>query len=152
MPVCVADHAARSLTDLRAFPLAVGVVLAAPICGAVLPSLGADPFSLLLQVFKKHPNPHGQSQHKRVLVDLESFLVRKAVCGLTSRNYNRFFAQLVADLNASRSAFSAGDVRARLVAETADTQRWPTDDEFWQAWMTIEFYKRLKKSRNRFNE
>jgi hypothetical protein len=73
-------------------------------------------------------------------------LVRRAVCGLTSKNYNRFFAQLVADLNASRSAFSAGDVRARLVAETADTQRWPTDDEFRQAWMTIEFYKRLKKS------
>src|SRR5262249_47359447 len=38
------------------------------------------------------------------------------------------------------------DVRARLVAETADTQRWPSDDEFRQAWMTIEFYKRLKKS------
>jgi len=103
-------------------------------------------FPLLLQVFKKHPNPHGQSEHTRVLVDLESFLVRRAVCGLTSKNYNRFFAQLVADLNASRSAFSAGDVRARLVAETADTQRWPTDDEFRQAWMTIEFYKRLKKS------
>jgi Protein of unknown function DUF262/Protein of unknown function (DUF1524) len=103
-------------------------------------------FPLLLQVFKKHPSPNGQSEHNRVLGDLESFLVRRAVCGLTSKNYNRFFAQLVADLHASGSAFSAADVRARLVSETADTQRWPSDDEFRQAWTTIEFYKRLKKS------
>jgi hypothetical protein len=103
-------------------------------------------FPLLLEVFKKHPNPHGQSEHSRVLGDLESFLVRRAVCGLTSKNYNRFFGQLVADLHANGSAFSATDVRTRLVAETADTQRWPSDDEFRQSWMTIDFYKRLKKS------
>jgi hypothetical protein len=103
-------------------------------------------FPLLLQVFRKHPSPNGQSEHNRILVDLESFLVRRSVCGLTSKNYNRFFAQLVADLYSSGSAFSAADVRTRLVAETADTQRWPDDDEFRKAWTTIDFYKRLKKS------
>lgn len=63
-------------------------------------------FPLLLEVFKRHPGPTDQAEHNRILVDLESFLVRRAVCGLTTKNYNRFFAQLVARLHASNSAFS----------------------------------------------
>jgi hypothetical protein len=100
---------------------------------------------LLLQVFAKQPNTHAQSEPNKILADLESFLVRRAVCGLTSKNYNRFFAQMVANLNENGSSFLATDVRAKLVAETADTQRWPKDDEFRIAWMTTDFYKRVKR-------
>ena len=103
-------------------------------------------FPLLLEVSKRHPGPTGQSERNRILLDLESFLVRRAVCGLTAKNYNRFFAQLVARLHISGSNFSLAEIRQQLLAETADTQRWPDDNEFRQAWTTIDFYKRLKKS------
>jgi hypothetical protein len=103
-------------------------------------------FPLLLEVFKRHPGASSQSECNRILVDLESFLVRRSICGLTTKNYNRFFAQIVARLHNATSDFSCAAIRQQLLAETADTQRWPDDGEFREAWTTIDFYKRVKKS------
>jgi hypothetical protein len=103
-------------------------------------------FPLLLEVFKTHPKPEAQTERDKILVDLESFLVRRFVCGLTAKNYNRLFAQLVAKLRDGNNDFSPSAVRQQLLSEKADTQRWPDDAEFQSAWMNIDFYKRLKKS------
>jgi hypothetical protein len=101
---------------------------------------------LLLEVFKRNSSSTGQSERDRILVTLESFLVRRAVCGLTAKNYNRFFAQLVTKLRNSSDDFSSAAIQQQLLSEKADTQRWPDDSEFSTAWQGIDFYKRLKKS------
>jgi hypothetical protein len=103
-------------------------------------------FPLLLEIFKRHARANSISERDCVLVDLESLLVRRAVCGLTAKNYNRFFAQLVKAVRENSGDFSAGAIRKLLLIEKADTQRWPDDAEFRTAWMNIDFYKRLKKS------
>lgn len=103
-------------------------------------------FPLLLEVFKRHPRTDNNPERDSVLVNLESFLIRRAVCGLTAKNYNRFFAQLVTKLRDSNNDFSSPAIRQHLLSEKAETQRWPDDGEFRAAWMNIEFYKRLKKS------
>jgi uncharacterized protein with ParB-like and HNH nuclease domain len=103
-------------------------------------------YPLLLEVFKHYKKTDSHPDRDRLLVDLESFLVRRAVCGLTSKNYNRYFAQLVAKLHAGAVDFSAASIREQILSEKADTQRWPDDVEFRNAWMSIDFYKRLKKS------
>lgn len=104
---------------------------------------------LLLEVFKRYAKPVGQSELESILVDLESLLVRRAVCGLTPKNYNRFFALLVKNLRDGGDDFSPSSIRKHLLSETADTQRWPDDDEFRSSWMSVDFYRRIKKATQR---
>jgi Protein of unknown function (DUF1524)/Protein of unknown function DUF262 len=106
-------------------------------------------FPLLLEIFKRHSNASDIQDRNQILTDLESFLVRRAVCGLTTKGYNRLFAQLVMKLRKASDDFSAAALRQELVSETADTQRWPDDAEFMHAWTTIDFYKRVRKSAQR---
>lgn len=104
---------------------------------------------LLLEIFKRHGSGEKREGLRQILLDLESFLVRRAVCELTPKNYNRFFAQLVMKLRESNDDFSPGAVRSYLLKETVDTSRWPDDSEFNDAWTNIDFYKRLKKATQR---
>jgi hypothetical protein len=57
---------------------------------------------LLLEVFRQYGGPQKDTL-EQILVDLESFLVRRAVCGLTQKNYNKFFVQMVAELRGNYS-------------------------------------------------
>lgn len=100
---------------------------------------------LLLEVVKRNGGP-GKDTLEHILVDLESFFIRRAVCALTPKNYNRFFAQIVAKLRGNNDDFSPAAIRSILTAESGDTQRWPSDEEFRDAWMSPEFYKRVKRA------
>src|SRR5262249_27701319 len=106
-------------------------------------------YPLLLEVFKRYPTTRKHPELEEILVDLESFFVRRAVCGLTPKNYNRLFAQLVMNLSAGNGEFSPSAIRKHLLAETAETGRWPEDAEFRNAWMNIDFYRRVKKATQR---
>lgn len=69
---------------------------------------------------------------------IESYLVRRAVCGLTRKNYNKVFAQLLKKL-----MDGGGDVRTlqALLAEPAgDGSRWPRDEEFRRHWLDGAIY------------
>jgi hypothetical protein len=100
---------------------------------------------LLLEVVKQHGGPQKEAL-EQALTDLESFFVRRAVSALTTKNYNRFFAQMVARLRGNNNDFSPPAIQSVLAAEILDTQRWPNDDEFRDAWMHPEFYKRVKRA------
>jgi len=105
-------------------------------------------FPLLLEVLKQHNNPKGRNELLQIVTDLESFLVRRAICELTTKNYNRLFVDMVKSLRADGS-FSAKAIREFLLAQTQDTNRWPSDEEFKTSWTVISFYRRLKKSKAR---
>ncbi len=101
---------------------------------------------LLLEVFKTHPQPEDESELNQVCRDLESFLIRRAVCHLTPKNYNRFFVDVIQKLR-HREDFSAAAIRSILLEQTVDTSRWPKDDEFRMAWMTTSFYVKHRRTR-----
>lgn len=105
-------------------------------------------YPLLLEVFRRFTAPEKRRELHQILTDIESFLVRRTVCELTPKNYNRFFAELVKRL-VDKDDFSAAAIRGELSTQTADASRWPTDEEFGKAWATVDFYKRVKKSRQR---
>ncbi len=79
-----------------------------------------------------------------ILADLESYLVRRAICGLTNKGYNRFFMTLVRKLRAS-NAVSRGALRAELVAGKGDSRRWPTDEEFGRAFIHRPAYQVIRR-------
>jgi hypothetical protein len=80
--------------------------------------------------------------------DVESFLVRRMVCRLSTRGYNRLFIDLIGALEGDPMAIPER-VRAKLLAGIAEYDRWPDDEEFRRAWLTMPLYEVLTRPRLR---
>jgi len=78
-----------------------------------------------------------------ILADIESFLVRRVICGRTTKNYNRLFLQLVRDFFGS-SPRTRDDFAALLSAGTGESVDWPDDGAFFDSWTTVDAYNVLK--------
>ncbi|MNV01901.1 hypothetical protein D3C71_921190 [compost metagenome] len=84
-----------------------------------------------------------------ILADIESWLVRRFVCQLTNKNYNRFFVGLVGKIkNAPSDADLVEVVRAELSRSRDVTTRWPLDDEFEAAWLSKPIYTKSRPDRS----
>lgn len=103
---------------------------------------------LLLEVVLRYSQAHSLAQLRQILVDIESYLVRRLICGLSPKNYNRFFRDLVRTLSQADD-FSGNAIRAALLSSSSDTSRWPNDAEFEQSWMRNPLYKMLPQLRTR---
>ena len=86
---------------------------------------------------------------KTVLIDLESYLVRRMVCRLSTRGYGSVFAALTRTVVQDCGDVVAS-VRTALHAGEAEADRWPGDAEFENAWMTYPLYSNLTRPRVRF--
>ena len=69
---------------------------------------------------------------------MESYLVRRAVCGLSRKNYNKVFAQQL------KKVMGAGpdpkSFRELLAEASGDGSRWPSDEEFRSNWLNEAIY------------
>ncbi|MRD73135.1 DUF262 domain-containing protein [Rhodocyclus tenuis] len=78
---------------------------------------------------------------------LISLIVRRSVCGLTTKNYNKFFLMVVARLN------EVGWTKAALVnfllEQKQESGRMPQDDEFYEKWCNAPVYRNLQPARTR---
>lgn len=78
-----------------------------------------------------------------VVTDLESFLVRRMVAGLTNKNYNQLFLSLLKALRASpRPAREV--VQEFLLSGDGPSNKWPTNSEFFRELVGAPLYLRLK--------
>ena len=76
---------------------------------------------------------------------IESYLIRRAVVGLTTKNYNRLFLQATRALQ--QSEFTARALAEQLGSESGDSTGWPSDEEFREAWMTQHIYRVMNNPR-----
>jgi hypothetical protein len=83
----------------------------------------------------------------RIVIDLESFLVRRMICGLTSKNYNRLFITLLREVRAAGPLGAAAKLRGVLLAGSGEAVKWPDDREFERSWLGDPVYRWLKPSR-----
>ena len=72
---------------------------------------------------------------------LESYILRRAVCGLTTKNYNRVFLGLTRTIR--RKGATPENISRQLSEQSGDSAVWPTDDEFGEAWRTKYAYQVL---------
>lgn len=100
------------------------------------------PLLFLLIVEQAESTP--QSDRDGILADLQSYLVRRAVCGLTNKTYNRFFMALMRKLRTSGSV-SRSALRAELSAGKGDSVRWPNDEEFGRAFIHRPVYQVVRR-------
>jgi uncharacterized protein with ParB-like and HNH nuclease domain len=89
-------------------------------------------YPFLLEAFRQYDNAAGMPELESVISILESFLVRRICCHLTTKNYNRLFLELLAHCESS-GRVSAQVLQDFLLKSDADTARWPSDDEFRKA-------------------
>lgn len=79
---------------------------------------------------------------------LESYLIRRSVCGLTPKNYNKLFIDLLTTVLESNKKFNDA-VKEFLLSKTDDTTRWPDDEEFYHAWLNRPLYNAIRRNRLR---
>ena len=86
------------------------------------------------------------AQRERALTLLEAYLVRRAICRFTPKNYNRLFLELTRRLE---SATEAADVVVEqfLVGQRSDSGAWPTDAQVVDDMTRLQLYRLLKRDR-----
>lgn len=85
----------------------------------------------------------------RGLEILQSYILRRDICGLTTKNYNRFFVGMISRLRATDSN-KVNEMVGYLSSRQSDTDRWPDDSEWSIAWMGRDQYKAARQPRLRF--
>jgi hypothetical protein len=88
----------------------------------------------------------GDADFEGCLLDLESYLVRRAVCGLTAKNYNRVFLSLIRQLQTDPPP-SRVSLQRHLLALEGESSVWPTDTEFERGFISVPAYEQLKRAR-----
>ena len=107
-------------------------------------------YPILLVLMELRPERIDPETYDRIVVDLESYLVRRFVCRMTSKNYNRFFLSLLRRLK--RASENEEDlaqvVRSELLKPTESTGVWPTDNAFRTGWLNNPLYVKSRPDRS----
>jgi hypothetical protein len=69
---------------------------------------------------------------------VESYLLRRAVCNLGTKNYNRVFLSLTRSLR--KDGFHAANLKQLLLLQTGESNVWPDDASFREAWLYKQLY------------
>ena len=98
--------------------------------------------SLLLYLLDNNLPPN---EWKEISIVLESFLLRRAVCDMTTKNYNRVFLKLIQFLRSN--GISSQNISKHLSELSGESVEWPKNDRFRDAWQNHHAYKTLQSRR-----
>lgn len=82
--------------------------------------------------------PLSSSEQDEMLDTIVSYIVRRAICGLTPKNYNHIFVSILRNL--SKSGISLQVLRNAFESLKGDAARWPSDSEFRNACINAQLY------------
>ena len=88
-------------------------------------------------------------QLEKSLRAIESHLVRRMVCRMTSRGYNRLFIGLLDNLEQAGAEYAGDTVVDYLTGRTAYAEMWPGDQQLQEAFTTQPLYRLLTRGRLR---
>ena len=108
--------------------------------GAVIP--------LLLWLLTNETLNENQKVLKNCIRVLDSFFVRRAICGRHARNYATIGEQLIGLLNQTKQRSDCA-VRDELAKRDARGEDWPTDEEFEASFLESPLYQWITRSRLR---
>ena len=82
-----------------------------------------------------------EDQWRAISTTLESYLLRRAVCGFTTKNYNRIFLTLTKALRDGGATHA--NVVKQLASQSGESVAWPSGEEFREAWRSRHAYGTL---------
>ncbi|GAA0719208.1 DUF262 domain-containing HNH endonuclease family protein [Dokdonella soli] len=83
-------------------------------------------------------SPLSDQDKAHMFNELVSYIVRRAVCGLTPKNYNNAFMAMIRHL--AKNGTTSEALRAHMASSSSDISRWPTNAEFKNACKTAPLY------------
>jgi hypothetical protein len=101
-------------------------------------------YPLLLLLLVEVAGQLDEVERDGILDDLESYLVRRALCGLTTKHYNITFLSLIRSLR--KNGVSRETLRSVLASGMGDSIRWPDDRELGIALLRRPLYRELRQS------
>lgn len=105
------------------------------------------PWPLILFLHATPEIPGDQAEAGTLAID--SFLMRRAICRMTTKDYNRFFGALLGELKMSDLS-EAGDHLVRgLASQTAESRTWPSDAAFVAGLVNPTLYEAIVRARLR---
>ncbi len=85
----------------------------------------------------------------RALNALESFILRRDICGLPTKAYNRFFVGIIDRMR--RAEYKKTDALLDyLSSRTSENDRWPNDHDWELGWVGRDQYKGPRQARLRY--
>lgn len=105
---------------------------------------------LLLYLMSIQGDVISDADLEKCVISLESFMVRRFICDLTPKNYNRFFLSiLLRAKEAQRKGVSVTEaILGELNRSTSETTVWPTDKQFKKGWLWKALYVRSRPDRS----
>ncbi|XYK78478.1 MAG: DUF262 domain-containing protein [Labrenzia sp.] len=89
-----------------------------------------------------------ESEQRKILELLESYLVRRELCGLTTKNYNKVTTSFIRAAKSTPDAFNA--FSKHMASMTGDISRMPTDAQVKEAVLRRKAYAVIPTPRLRF--
>lgn len=80
---------------------------------------------------------------------IEAFILRRDICGLTTKNYNRLFIDVLDKIRRSCMP-PLSMLEMQLSLGDSDISRWPDDEEWKAAWLGQDQYKNSRQPRLRY--
>lgn len=104
---------------------------------------------VLLWLFSQPTAIVTENQRLEAISTIESFLVRRMICRMTTRDYNRLFLQLMSRLHDAPPREAASTLVNYLSEQSSESRRWPTDRDVDQAVLDLPLWRLLTRARLR---
>ena len=91
----------------------------------------------------------GQQKLSRALEAMESYLIRRMICRMTTKDYNKLFLELMGKLNAGGAETADEIIVPFFSGQTADSRLWPTDAQIRETFLSLPLYQLLTRGRLR---
>jgi hypothetical protein len=104
---------------------------------------------VLMWLLSHHPAALETDRLERVLLALESYLVRRMVCRMTTKDYNHLFLELLDHLERGGPSMADESVIQFLAGQSSDARLWPDDRQIEDVFETLPLYRLLTRGRLR---
>ncbi len=99
-------------------------------------------YPLLLHLLDKAVD---DADFKRIASVIESYLLRRAVCGYTTKGYNRIFLTMIRYLQENGATLE--NINKYLSGLEGESTKWPGDEDFKGAWQSNHAYQILNNEK-----
>lgn len=99
-------------------------------------------------VFAINAHVEHDTVKSKLFAILVSYLIRREICGLTSKNYNKVVTGMIRTLKKSEDPVAS--LNLLMAGLVGDTSRFPDDAEFLDAFLTKGFYGSIPPKRLRY--
>lgn len=106
-------------------------------------------YPILLWLLEQSEDALSTAARDQIVIDLESYLVRRFIGGYTPKNYNNIFVGLLRRLlsDRDRTLEPQDIVRRYLLEGDGQTNAWPSDSAFLHGWLNYVVYYKTKPFR-----